>query len=128
MTDTRPAIRLIDYMSSDSLDFTNIIGPYPTIQARNADLYRLASLPLGRPEYYGGQQYETATMAEAVGELHWTLRVATPEQMAAATTQYGAHCALLGFDEEDDEEDDKESGAGADGPHPDQFSIFAALP
>ncbi len=117
--DARPAIRMIDYMSSDSLDFTNIIGPYESVEARNTDLTRLASLPLGRPEYHGGQQYTTATMAEAVGELHWSLRVATPEQMAKASTQYGAHCALHGFDEED-----ADPRAGSEEPHPDQTPLF----
>jgi hypothetical protein len=123
MTDTRPAIRLVDYMSSDSLDFANIIGPYGTVQARNAALNRLASLPLGRPEYHGGQQYKTATMADAVGEPGWSLRVVTPEQMAKATTQYGAHCALHGFDEEDDEEPAPDPHE----PHPDQISIYGVL-
>jgi hypothetical protein len=120
MTDTRPAIRLIDYMSSDSLDFTNIIGPYETAEARNTDLRRLGALPLGRPEYRGGQQYTTATMAEAVGELGWSLRVAAPEQMAKATTQYGVHCALHGFDEEEDDEQELDPRE----PHPDQIALF----
>jgi hypothetical protein len=123
MTDLRPAIRLVDYMASDSLDFTNIIGPYETREARNADLTRLASLPLGRPEYRGGQQYVPATMADAVGELGWSLRVVTPEQMATATTQYGAHCALHGFDEEYDEDEDEAPDPYE--PSPDQIGLFS---
>ncbi|GIM88820.1 hypothetical protein [Paractinoplanes toevensis] len=120
MSDTRPAIRLIDYMSSDSLDFTNIIGPYGSVEARNRELVRLELLPLGAPEFYGGQQYAPATMADAVGELCWSLRIGNPAEVAKATTQRGVHHALHGWDDEDeDAEPDPYE------PHPDQIGLFS---
>lgn len=120
MTDTRPAVRFIDYMSSDSLDFTNIIGPYENASARNRDLARIENLALGAPEYNGGQQFASATMADAVGEIGWSLRVVEPAQVTEVTTQRSFHAAFFGYEEETDED----AQVDPHEPHADQIALF----
>lgn len=103
MTDTTaPAIRFLDYMGDyDDLNMVNLIGPYPTADARDRDLARLAALPLGRPEFNGGCRFVPATMAEAVPSL-LDGETVPPEQVAAATTLAGFYTAYYRLREEDD--------------------------
>lgn len=101
MTDSphAPAIRFLDYMGDyDDLDEVNLIGPYPNVAARDADLQRLAALPLGRPEFNGGARFVPATMAQAVPSLLDGCTV-PPEQVAAATTLAGLYTAYHGLDD-----------------------------
>lgn len=127
MTDTRPAIRWINYMSGrEEMERTNLIGPFATISDRNRELARLESLPLGSRAYNGGQQYFHATMAEAVGQRVWDYEVVEPTQVAKATTQRGFHAAFSGYDDEP-EEGDEDYVAPVVNPyelHPDQIGLW----
>ena len=100
--DDRPAIRWINYMSGrEEMEARLVVGPYDTVEARDTDLDRLRNLPLGDDCYYGGQEFDAATMAEA-GDGYWDETV-SPAQVAAATTMRGFHAAFDGDDEELDE-------------------------
>jgi hypothetical protein len=116
----QPAIRLIDYMGDyDDYYENNLIGPYPDVQTRNADLARLRGLPLGRPEFNGGYEFLPATfIAPKVAN-----RTVAPEQVAGATTISGFFAAFHGYTED---EFFAEVGAGEDlaDVHPDQMPIF----
>ena len=127
MTDTRPAIRWINYMSGrEDMERTNIIGPYETVAARNADLARLENLPLGNRAYNGGQLFFPATMAEAVGEPVWELLVVEPAQVAKVHNQRAFHAAFSGYDDEPEEGDDDwvEPTVDPYELHPDQTALF----
>ncbi|WP_157239482.1 hypothetical protein [Catenuloplanes japonicus] len=102
--DDRPAIRFINYMSGrEEMEARLIIGPYDTVEARDADLDRLSGLPLGAGRYHGGQQFFAAEMAEASDG--WHDETVEPAQVADATTIRAFHAAFDGVpeDEEDDE-------------------------
>jgi hypothetical protein len=105
-----PAIQWENFMSGrEEMEARHIVGPYPSIAARDADLARIRALPLGAPEYNGGALFYAGTMADAVGEPGWTLYVATPEQVARARTLRGFF-ALFHRDEEEVEEQDVARG------------------
>ncbi len=115
---TAPAIRFHNFMGdSEDMNACNLVGPYPDVDARNADLRRLRSLPLGGPEFSGGQQYEAATMGDARGEPGWGLRIVDPARVAGVVSQRGFHAAFGGYDDVDAPTDPHE-------PHPDQAALF----
>lgn len=121
--DQRPAIRFINYMSGrEECEAVHIVGPYGSAEARNRDLQRLECLPLGASEYHGGVELFAATMAEAVGELGWSLYVAEPAKVAGSTTIRGFFANFSGYPEEDDDDTvDTE-----DDIHPDQIALLPA--
>lgn len=115
--DTRPAIRWISYMGGrEEMESVYLIGPYQSAAARDQDLRRLRSLPLGAPEYHGGQEFMAAAMADA-GTDAWFDRTVEPAQIAAVTTQRGFHAAFNGdepprADPDDTPDDDPERATG----------------
>lgn len=101
VTDSRPAIRWINYMSGrDRMEAVNLIGPYDNTAARDTDLYRLENLPLGAPEYHGGQEFMAVTYRE--GDT-WYDELVSPAQVAHATTVRGFHNVYDGYAEDDDD-------------------------
>jgi hypothetical protein len=112
-----PAIRFTDYMGGyEEMNAVNLIGPYPTVADRNADLDRLRTLPLGGSEFTGGHTFDPATMADARGEPGWDLHVVDPARVARVSTQRDFHEAFYGYD----------TAAPADPhePHSDQAALF----
>jgi len=84
-TPDQPAIRLTDFMGDyDELYRTKLIGPYPDVQTRDADLARLARLPLGAPEYDGGYTFTPCTMGVAAGDPD--AEIVAPGRLAAVST------------------------------------------
>ncbi len=120
--DGRPAIRFVNYMGDrEEMEAVHVVGPFDSVEARNAELQRLAGLPLGAPEYNGGVEFFPATMAEAVGERGWSLHVVDAQQVADAASIRGFFAAFHGDDEEDDDRVDVE-----DDIHPDQAALFGS--
>lgn len=116
--DTRPAIRWINYMSDrEEMESIYLIGPFESVEERNRELWRLESLPLGEPEYHGGQEFMAATMADA-GNDDWFDEVVAPGQVAKASTMRGFHNLYAGYPENEDEPDPY-------APHPDQMGLFS---
>lgn len=96
-----PAISWTNFMSGqEEADATHLVGPYPTIAARDADLARIRALPLGAPEYNGGALFHAGTMAEANGAVGWDLFMCPPSQVAGARTLRGFFAAFSGDQEE----------------------------
>jgi hypothetical protein len=95
-TSLPPAIRYIDH-GGDHDDYfqINVIGPYPTDSARNADLHRLEQLPLGDPELNGTSQFFPCR----IGTIEADKTVA-PEQVADATTLRAFYAAWAGETED----------------------------
>jgi hypothetical protein len=118
-TKSMPAIRFVDYMSGrEEMEAVHIIGPYEDAEARNRDLHRLETLPLGAPEFNGGVEFFAATMAEAVGERNWSLFIVESTKVAAANTVKGFFAAFHGYAEEDD------NAEFVDDVHPDQTALI----
>lgn len=95
-TTDSPAIRFTDYMGGyEEMHAVNLIGPYPSVQARDADLERLRGLPLGKVEFHGGQTYDPASMADARGD---DVTVVAAPRVARAGTQREFHAAFYGYE------------------------------
>ena len=127
MNDTRPTIRWINYMGDrEDMERVHLIGPYSSREARNADLHRLANLPLGDRRFHGGQTFHTATMAEAVGQRVWDYEIVEPTQVATATSQRRFHALYSGYDPAPEPGDDDwvEPAVDPYEPHPDQIPLF----
>jgi hypothetical protein len=127
VTDTRPAIRWENFMGDrEDYERIHLIGPYETVGARNRDLARLESLPLGSHSYRGGQRFHHATMAEAVGQRGWDHQIVPPQQIAKATSIRGFHAAFSGYDDQPEPGDDDWTEPVVDPYelHPDQIALF----
>jgi hypothetical protein len=112
---SEPAIRLVDYMGDyDDYYATNLIGPYVSQAARDVDLARLRSLPLGAPEYNGGYEFLPATMGAAGADAC----VAEPERVTRAGTVREFFAAFFhGWAGDED--------GGQDPVHPDQTALIS---
>ncbi|MEU1813229.1 hypothetical protein [Micromonospora aurantiaca (nom. illeg.)] len=104
----------------DDLNTTKLIGPYPDIRTRDADLTRLARLPHGAPEYHGGCEFLPSIMGAAAGDQF--AEVVAPQQVAQATTVKSFFAAYGGWSE--NVEDGEDMANGEDEVHPDQASLF----
>ncbi len=95
-----PSIRVVDYMGDfDDYFDVNLLGPYVSVQARDADLCRLDALP----GMYGKVELVPCTLSLA--EAGVSRFDAEPDDVARATT-FGEFMA--GFDHDDcwlDEDD-----------------------
>jgi hypothetical protein len=96
MASDAPAIEFTDYMGDlDDLHETNLIGPFESEAARNAEWERLNSLPPGAPEYNGGASFSYFPMKYA-GPRD---RIVAPEGVAGAATLQDFFAAFFGWEE-----------------------------
>lgn len=95
-TDDAPAICLLNYMGDlDDLNETNLIGPFDSEVARDAEWKRLDGLPDGGREFNGGVRFAYATMAEQVPSA----RVVAPGRVAKADSVKAVFDAFFGWED-----------------------------
>jgi hypothetical protein len=79
--DGPPSVRVISYMGDyDDYFDVEMIGPYDSVEARDADLPRLSALPGA----YGRAEFVPASLS--LTELGWTRFDAEPADVARAST------------------------------------------
>lgn len=114
-----PAIRYVDFGGDyDTYFEIKVIGPYPDASARDRDLRRLESLPLGDPELNGIAQF----YADRLGSVQAD-EVVEPERISRSETlrQFLAHWD--GSSEADYWEDDVPADPYE--VHPDRIGLFS---